>query len=203
MSYNIFKKLTGKESETVIKAINDNTALSDFNPKTAIVMGQTLPFYPEYKLLDLSDKTVMPEKQLFALYKSPSEFKILTYGNEPIYALNKECPIYLDTGTVIDYVRFFFNYVRGAQGRFIIAENLEDINWQDEPPLNARKAIAKLLTPLTVTTHKKKIFTVKATYLFLDCLVQSDIIVDQNGLISIENEEILIEDMPVIHEDFD
>lgn len=203
MSHKVFKKLNVKESASVIKALNDNLQISDFNPKSAIVMGQSLTFYPEYSLIELSDKTIMPEKQIFALYKSPEHFKILDYTNKPIYELNEECPISLDTGTVIDYVRFFFNFVRGGQGRFNIAESLEDINWQDEPPLNARKAIAKLLIPLNVVGHKNKTFTLKATYLFLDSLIQSEIIVDYKGLISIDNEEILIEDMPVIHEDFD
>lgn len=203
MSHSIFKKLNVKESNAVIKTVNETTSLSDFDSKTAIVMGQNLSFYPEYSLMEISDKSVMPEKQIFALYKSPKDFKILDFTNKPIYELNESCPINLDTGTVIDYVRFFFNFVRGNQGRFIISESLEDITWQDEPPLNARKAIAKLLTPLNVISHKNKIFILRASYLFLDSLIQSDVIIDDKGGISIDNEEILIEDMPVIHEDFD
>lgn len=203
MAYNAFKKLNVTESKQVIAALNDNSALSDFNPAQSVVMAQNLVFYPEYKLLHLADKTVFPEKNLYAVYKSPQAFKILDYTNTPIYEVNESCPIHLDSGTVTDYVRFFFEFVRGTQGRFIITETLDDIAWQDEPPLNARKAISKLLMPVTVIGNEGKSFKLKATYIFLDGLVQSDLYVDAQGRITMDNDEILIEDMPVIHEDFE
>ena len=203
MSHTIFKKLPAKESQTILKAINDNSDLSDFKMDQTVIMGQGLIFYPEYKLLDIADKTIIPEKQLYVVYKSAKEFQILDFSNQSIYKTNKVAPLQLDAGSVCDYVQFFFNFARGEHGRFILTETLDDIKWQDEPPLNARKAISKLLIPLTVVECKKDKYILKATYLFLDTLIQSQIIVDAKGMITIEDEEILIEDMPVIHEDME
>lgn len=198
----MFKKLSLSDSKKILNAVNEKSDLSDFDPANSVAMAQTLSFYPEYKMIELSDKSIIPEKQLHVIYKSPDDFVIIDYTNAPIYDLNKNCPIYLDSGVVNDYVRFFFQFVRGPHGRFIITESLDDITWQDEPPLNARKAISKLLTPVTLKEHKNGSYALTVTYIFLDSLVKSTIHVDKKGFITVEDEEILIEDMPVIHEDF-
>jgi hypothetical protein len=59
-------------------------------------------------------------------------------------------PINLNENNVIEYIMFFFSYVRGRHGRFIIIENVDDIDWREEPPPAARKAMSKILAPVSV-----------------------------------------------------
>lgn len=64
----------------------------------------------------------------------PDGITVLDWTNAPIYKLNESVPIVLDDKTVGFYVRFFFTYVRGRHGRFLIVESVDDIAWKDEPP---------------------------------------------------------------------
>jgi hypothetical protein len=124
-------------------------------------------------------------------------------SNEPIYALNERAPLQLNDGTVADYVRFFFSNVRGRHGRFLITETVDDIQWREEPPPAARKAIGKILVPLTVTGRDPDGgFRLAACMMFKDSLFKAAVTVRRDGIVSLSDEELLIEDMPVLDDTF-
>ncbi len=201
MAHALFKKLGVKETKDILSSINGHAELSNFKPEQTIIMAQGLSFYPGFRLLDISDMTTIPEKRIYALVSDKHESILLDYTNEPIYAANEDAPIRLDTGVVADYVRFFFNFVRGAYGRFVLAESLDDIRWQEEPPLNARKAIAKMLTPLTLLERLPENYIMEAGFIFRDSLIKAKLDIDHKGKIRMYDEEIIIEDMPIMDED--
>src|SRR3984957_18260719 len=80
-----------------------------------------LPFYDEFKLYALSDTTLPQPNTRYALYKQ-GDISLMNWTNEPIYSVNERAPITLDRKSVIPYAKFFFHYVRGQLGRFIIVE---------------------------------------------------------------------------------
>lgn len=124
--------------------------------------------------------------------KAPA--RILDFTNAPIYSLNESLPIFLNDETVEDYVRFFFAHVRGQHGQFVIVEGIDDIRWKDDPPPSARKAVSKLITPLTFKTydeHKNRILS--ACIIFKDSLFKAKIRVALNGQITLYDEELMID----------
>src|SRR5262249_28730450 len=117
--------------------------------------------------------------------------------------LNQKIPAKLNDSTVSDYVRFFFSFVRGRHGRFLITESVDDIHWKEDPPPAARKAIGKMVMPvMLVKKENNGGFHLQATMMFKDSLFKSDINVTPNGLVQLSNEELLIEDMPVLDDTF-
>lgn len=79
------------------------------------------PFYEDYKLYALTDMTRPPPNMRYMLYKE-GDASMLNWTNEPIYVVNEKAKIKLDRKTLPAYAKFFFHYVRGQLGRFIIVE---------------------------------------------------------------------------------
>lgn len=197
-----FVKLDLLECETVLEEINPALKGSHFHPATVTILANEPSFYPGYRFLDLADYETVPNIRKFVLYK-PGHVVVLNWTNEPIYALNEKAPIALTETTVADYVRFFFTYVRGRHGRFIITESVEDVTWRDEPPPAARKAIGKMLEPLHIQERGSAgDFKLVARMMFKDSLFKTTVNVQANGLVNLSDEELLIEDMPVMDDTF-
>lgn len=197
-----FERLELEEAAVILDQINPSFEGTVFDPVETTVMAIDVPFYPGFKFLDITNNAVSPSQQRFVLY-SAGKIVVLDFTNEPIYSLNKELPIHLTEENIFDYVRFFFTYVRGRHGRFLIAESPDDINWKEEPPPAARKAIGKMLKPLTLKSGKSdSTYSMEACMMFKDSLFKSDVNITSEGLVTLTNEELLIEDMPVLDDTF-
>jgi len=197
MSQDAFVKLNKKESQAILKEVNPAVEGGKFNPDTVTILAQDLSFYPEYRFLDVADFSTMPAFQRFVVVGC-DKCTVLNGTNEPIYELNKKIPVKLNKDNVIEYVRFFFNQVRGRSGRFTIIESIDDIAWREEPAPAVRKAIGQLLEPLELLGADAKGFRVEARMLSKSALYRVRINIGSDGQIGMpEDMELLIEDMPV------
>jgi hypothetical protein len=202
-----FKKLEFEQIAILLDHINPLLDGSGFDAVETTIMALDLDFYSGYSFLDITETGSLPIKRRFAVCKSahskvPTDFTILNWTNEPIYKMNEEIPIQLNEANVLEYVRFFFGYVRGKHGRFIITENVDDIHWKEDPPPQARKAISKMLIPLAAPNIQNGSYILKTTMMFRDSLFQADLEVKPSGLVILSNEQLLVEDMPVLDDVF-
>jgi hypothetical protein len=195
-------KLDQAESENLLQEINPKLQGGQFAPATVTILGQELSFYPGYRFLDMADYESAPPVRRFVIYK-PGDVVVLNWTNEPIYELNARAPIHLTEETAVDYVRFFFTYIRGRHGRFQISENVDDILWREEPPPAARKAIGNILAPVSVTgTGPDGAFLLSLCMMFKDSLFKAACEVKPDGLVTLSDEQLMIEDMPVLDDMF-
>lgn len=201
MFQDAFVKLGKKEVKDILDRVNPLIHGMKFSPKTAVVMSYAPPFYPGYSFLDIAEYESLPPLKRFAVVGNNS-VKLLNWTNEPIYELNSEVPLSININNITDYLRFFFAFVKGRHGRFLIAETVDDINWREEPPPAARKAIGKMLTPLEPEETGDGGFLVKACLMFKDSLFKCEVTVLKDGTVNIGNEELLIEEMPVLDDVF-
>ena len=206
MFQDAYVKLDQLETETLLSRIGKNLEAGDFVPANTVVMSRPLSFYPGHIFYDVTDHTHMPAQRRFAVVgEEKDDVTILDFTNNPIYTLNETCPIDLTDDNVTDYIRFFFSYVRGRHGRFQIVESVDDINWREEPPPPARKAVGKMVSPITALEKEKdeeQTWHFSAQMIFRDSLFQSNISVQPSGLVRLSNEQLMIEDMPVIDDTF-
>lgn len=202
MGENIFVKLDGKESARLLQEINPVLDGAPFEAGTATILAQKLDFYPDYRFVEIADYHNHPARKRHVIYKE-QHVVALDGSNEPLYALNEKAPILLNDDTVAPYVRFFFTQVRGRHGRFLITETVDDIKWREEPPPAARKAVGKIVMPLTLTGRDADgVYRLSACMIFKESLFKAQIAVRPDGIVSIENEELLVEDMPVMDDMF-
>lgn len=196
-----FEKLGEKEVTDILERLNPLFDGTPFVAGDTTIMAQEMNFYPGYRYLDIADYSTQPATQRFAIEgigKNAGQDVVLNWTNAPLYALNQKAPIILNDETAPDYIRFFMAHVRGENGRFLIAENVDDMRWKDDPPPEARKNLSKMLLPVMVKEIKPDgSFLVPVTVMFKDSLFQCDVTLAANGNVEISNENILVEDIPV------
>lgn len=192
-----FIKLEPAECENVLADINPVLPGGTFDTGSVTVLGHEISFYPGYRFLDIADYESMPHLRKFVVYK-PGDVNLLDWTSAPIYMLNAKAPLKLTLETAADYARFFFTYTRGPHGRFIIVENVDDIGWSDEPPPAARKAVGKLLNPVTVDgCGSDGGYRLSACLMLGNTLYKAAIYILQDGQVSLKDEEALVHDLPV------
>ena len=197
MFQDAYTKLDKDATRKIVDSLRSYMDGSAFEPASTIVMTRSLPFYKNSRFLDIADHRSMPPMRRYAI-QIGQETTMLDFTNSPIYSLNASVPIHLDADTVIDYVRFFFSFVRGRHGRFLIVESIDDIPWREEPPPAARKAVGKMIAPVTLTGQVGDTYNLSAQMMFKDSLFQAFIDVTPAGQVTIMKENLLVEDIPVI-----
>jgi hypothetical protein len=195
-----WQKIDAEKAARMLAEINPHLEPVPFSTDSTTVRCQALPFYRGYQLCELTDLSAVPAARKYAIYK-PGDVNVVNWTNQTIYETNEKAPVALDARNVRAYVRFFFSYVRGRHGRFAIVETIDDIKWQVEPPLQGRKVMQDMLEPLTlVSENEDGSFTLEAFMVFKDSLFKTRIHVKPDGLVSMSDEELKIEGMPVLQD---
>jgi len=207
-----FTALSPDEAGRFLRTIaKDLLPISVPMDKTLVQVAE-LPFYDEHKLYALTDMSVPPPNVRYVLYK-PGELNIMNWTNEPIYLVNEKAPIKLDRKTLVTYAKFFFHYVRGQLGRFIIVENPEDVTWLDSASDKEKADVAAQLMKVKYKgIGRDNLFTLTATVVFKNALFRTDIkvapyemdVFDPEigapehftiGQMKLTNEDLLLEDL--------
>ena len=82
---------------------------------------------------------------------------------------------------------------------FLVIENIDDIAWRENPPPNAHEVISKMIEPLTLLEQKDDgSYVINAFMVFKTGLFKAKITVSSDGTVNMSNEEMLIEDMPIL-----
>lgn len=193
-----WEKVEQKKVETLLEEINPHIEPVPFNNETTTIRTKDLKFYSDLKFLELTDLSAVPSVRKYALYKK-GDVNVVNWTNQTIYDTNEKNDLILNEKTVTDYVRFFFNYVRGRHGRFLIIEAVDDIKWQSEPPPQGRKVIQEMIQPIVVTSHDSDgTYNLDAFMIFKDSLFKAIVHVQKDGVVSLSDEELKIEGMPII-----
>jgi hypothetical protein len=201
-----WQKLGAEMVAQILREINPHLAPVSFDPENTTIRTQKLPFYKEHILLELTDLSTVPGARKYVIYKpavkgSASDVNVINWTNQVIYDTNEKAPIALNENTVVGYVKFFFGYVRGRHGRFLIIETIDDVRWQIEPPAQGRKVMQEMLAPVEVESREADgAFDLFAFMVFKDSLFKTRIHVKPDGLVSMSDEELKVEGLPVLQD---
>lgn len=195
-----WQKLDALTAAKILAEVNPSIEPVQFQIGSTTLRHHRLSFFKGYDFVELTDMSAIPAARKYAIYK-PGDVNIINWTNQAIYEVAEKAPITLDDRTAVDYVKFFFTYVRGRHGRFQIIETIDDIKWQVEPPLQGRKIMQEMLEPVTVVSEDADgTINLEAYMVFKDSLFKTKIHVKKNGLVSMSDEELKIEGMPVLQD---
>lgn len=200
-----FKKLEHGTAASLLDLINPKLEISGFDTASAQIMSLSLPFYKEINLVEISDPQSVPAKKIFCLHhKTSNEILILNGKNDPIYKINKKFGIQLDDNNVSLYARFFFSYVRGRHGIFHLINNVSEIKWREEPTKAGKQSLNKMISPVSILSYDDEDgWVLISSIIFKDSLFETEIHVKPDGTIRLGGQEILVEDIPVLDNNFD
>lgn len=192
-----WQKLDQEWAARVLGEVNPFFEPVPFNAESTTIRVMPLSFYKGYDFYEITDMSAIPAARKYAIYK-PGDVNIVNWTNQVIYDVNEKAPIALTERNVSNYVKFFFGYVRGRHGRFLIIETIDDIRWQVEPPLQGRKVMQEMLAPVTLVGRDEDgTFNLEAYMVFKDSLFKTRVHVQKDGLVSMSQEELKIEGMPI------
>lgn len=209
-----FKALSPEETRELLSAIAAEILPIKMPQDKTLVQVTQVPFYEEYKFYAMTDMSLPPPNVRYMLYKS-GDPNMMNWTNEPIYSVNEKAPIKLDRKTLVPYAKFFFHYVRGQLGRFIIVENPEDVTWLPEANEKEKADVAANLMPVTYKgIGRDNLFTLTCTVVFKNALFRTDIkiapyemdVFDPEagspehftiGQMKLTNEELLLEELNI------
>jgi hypothetical protein len=195
-----WQKLGAEKVIRILSEINPRLAPVAFNAESTTIRTQKLPFYKDYMLMELTDLSTVPGARKYVIYK-PGDVNVINWTNQTIYETNEKAPIQLNENTIISYVKFFFGYVRGRHGRFLIIETIDDVRWQIEPPAQGRKVMQEMLSPVELEGKGADgTFNLGAFMVFKDSLFKTKIHVKPDGLVSMSEEDLKIEGMPILQD---
>ena len=195
-----WQKLGSEKVARLLSEINPSLAPVSFSAESTTIRTQKLPFYKEYILLELTDLSTVPGARKYVIYK-PGDANVINWTNQAIYETNEKAPVQLNEDNVISYVKFFFGYVRGRHGRFLIIETIDDVRWQIEPPAQGRKVMQEMLAPVELEEAEADgTFNLGAFMVFKDSLFKTRIHVKPDGLVSMSEEDLKIEGMPILQD---
>lgn len=195
-----YTKLDLNEVAVIIDEVNKQVDGSIFDPLETTILAIDVPFYPNYRFLDIADHATNPPLKRYAFQKKGTlDFVLLDWTYKTIYALNLEAPIVLNEGNVFEYIRFFFSHVKGRHGRFIICESADNIQWKDEPPAEIRKSLNQALEPLKIVEKRKDgVYHITGCMMLKDAMFKAEIYVEPNGRVTMTDHQILVENVPVV-----
>lgn len=193
-------KFEEEQKKAVLEEMNPHLSPTEFAPEKTSLRILPLSFYDEYDLYELTDFENIPNVRKYVLYK-PGHVYPINWSNDPIYKLNAAAPIALNQNNLADYIKFFFEFVRGRHGRFIVVETVDEISWKEDPPLQARKALQEMIKPVIIKDiDESGKRTCLVSMIFKDSLFRSVVTVDANGMVQLSDEELLVEGMPIIQD---
>jgi len=190
------KKPDAKVESQILAAVRK--AGHVFDAEHISMLCSSPAFYHPAVFAEITDRRESPLRRIGVVWDG-REAVTLDGNPETIYRLNDRLPLKLSNDTAGDYLRFFFTFSHGPHGRFLIVENVDDIDWKDDPAPSTRKAISKMVDPLTLlpgSTDENRAF--HACIMFRENLMTARIDLSEKGRVKLSEEQILADDMPVI-----
>lgn len=196
MSAHAFEKLEGAKARKLIERLNKSWRGSPFDAERTVVHARGLSFANDWILAEAGDATTIPEKRCAAL-DNGRECVPIEFNGDFIPDFAGKNGIVLNRDNAPDYVRFWFEYARAAADRFQLVEAIDDMSWREEATPQARKSLAKAITPLTLVDADAGGFTFKACVLFRDTLFETTLRAGVGGDVAVLSRHVIAESLTV------
>lgn len=195
-----WEEIDPEDMPLYVDRINRELKNRPFDAMTTVVRRHSLPFYAEVDLYEFEDTATSDPVYIRRALISPDELFVLNWTNGPIYTANEHAPINVNEDNAPLYAKFFFNYVKGRHGRFVLVESANEIAWNGAVPEKGKEAIAKIIDPVTVTGMEDDKITMVAHMVFKDSLFRAKVHVERDGMVSLSDEALVVEGMPIVED---
>jgi hypothetical protein len=195
-----WQEIDPEDVPAMVAAINRELKERPFDATMTIGKRQSVSFYAEHDLMEFVDTSTSNPTYTRRVLYGPDGFQVMNWSNGPIYTANEKAPINVNEDNAAEYVKFFFNYVKGRHGRFVIVEDVSEIAWEGDIPAKGKEAVAKIIKPVAVTTVEDGKINLLAFMVFKDSLFRANVHVERDGMVSLSDEALVIEGMPIVED---
>ncbi len=193
---NNWNAVTGDELAGFLDQINPIDGKYRTSPQSTQVHWRTLPFYETVALIRVKDPNWVNKKlSIYYLTDQGNLFR-LNGTSPPIHEVNSKAPIKLNEENVLDYLRFFCFFVRGEEGPFYVAEDIDDPNMPADMDATTRSVIEGTVRPASFEgMDEQGHFLCDAVVFYSNALFIANFSIQQTGMIEMLNDEPIAGDL--------
>jgi len=193
---NNWNSVDGDELAGFLDQINPIDGKYRTSPMSTQVAWRTLPFYESVALIRVKDPNWVNKKMcIYYLTDQGSLFR-LNGTSPPIHEVNNKAPIKINENNVLDYLRFFCFYVRGDEGPFYVAEDMNDPNLPTDMDGTTRSVIEGTIRPASFEgINDQGYFLCDAVVYYSNALFIANFAVQPSGMIEMLSDEPIAGDL--------
>ncbi len=190
--------VTGEELTGFLDQVNPIDGKFKGTAENTKVMWRQLPFYDNVVLIRVTDSTWMPKNlQIFFLTMQGQLFR-LNGTSPPIHEVNAQAPVKITDDNVLEYLTFFCYFVRGEEGPFFIADDMNDPNMPKNMDEKTRSVVEGTIRPATYEgKNEQGFYLCDAVVFYSNALFIANFAVQPSGMIEMLDDDPIATDLPV------
>ena len=175
----------------IIKAVKNSGEPCLFNESTSEVKVRKLPFYSDINLYRITNYASLPAFTFDYLGDGHRMF-FLDGTFEPLFGFNSSDHFNLTRDNILDYIEFYFDYVRDNEGEIRVIKSIQNHAGLDSLPPSELSDISSRDWDSKVSFNSDdKSFTVSTIIEHVGSLVRAKINIDNAGRVTIMDYQLL------------
>jgi len=193
---NNWNDVSGDELAGFLDQINPIDGKYRTSPSSTQVAWRSLPFYESVALIRVQDPNWVNKKMCIYYLTDQGNLFRLNGTSPPIHEVNNKAPIKINEENVLEYLRFFCFFVRGDEGPFYIAEDMDDANFPDDMDATTKSVIEGTIRPASFEgLNEQGHFQCEAVVFYSNALFIANFSAQPSGMIEMLNDEPIAGDL--------
>jgi hypothetical protein len=168
------------------------------SPQTTKVEYRMLPFYDQVAMIRVKDAAWTPQNLYIYYLTDQGNLYWLNGTSPPIHEVNAKAPVKITEDNVLEYLKFFCFFVRGEEGPFLIAEDINDPYIPKNIDDKTRSVIEGTIRPASYEgKNEKDQWVCDAVVYYSNALFIANFAVQPGGMIEMLNDEPIAADLSV------
>lgn len=188
----------GEYLQGFLDQINPIDGKYKVSTQTTKVVWRPLPFYENVVLVRVQDSMWSPSHLNIYYLTEQGNLYRLNGTSPPIHEVNAKAPVKVTEENVLEYLRFFCFFVRGEEGPFLIAEDLNSPDMPKNMDAQTRSVVEGTIRPATFEgMNEQGHFLCDAVVFYANALFIANFAVQPTGMIEMLDDEPIAADLPV------
>lgn len=195
---NNWTPVEGEYLQGFLDQINPIDGKYKVSAQSSKVAWRALPFYENVVLVRVQDSMWSPSNlTIFYLTEQGNLFR-LNGTSPPIHEVNAKAPIKVTEENVLEYLKFFCFFVRGEEGPFLIAEDMNNPDMPKNMDPQTRSVIEGTVRPATFEgKNEQGFFLCDAVVFYSNALFIANFAIQPTGMIEMLDDEPIAADLPI------
>lgn len=190
--------VTGEELQGFLEQVNPIDGRFRTSPSTTQVAWRSLPFYDSVVLVRVKDAAWMPKNLVIYYLTAEGNLYRLNGTSPPIHEVNAIAPVKITEENVLEYLRFFCFFVRGEEGPFLIAEDMDNPDMPQNADPQTQSVIEGTIRPASYEgKNPQGFFLCDAVVFYSNALFLANFAIQPSGMIEMLDDQPIAADLPV------
>jgi hypothetical protein len=188
----------GEYLQGFLDQINPIDGKYKVSPQTTKVAWRSLPFYDDVVLVRATDSMWSPSNLTVYYLTRQGDLYRLNGTSPPIHEVNAKAPVKVTEENVLEYLKFFCFFVRGEEGPFLIAEDIDSPDMPKNMDPKTKAVVEGTIRPASYEgKNEQGFFLCDAVVFYSNALFIANFSVQPSGMIEMMDDEPIAADLPV------